>query len=108
MKVLGSGIKIKIKTSKTSKINFLYTKITSICPKWTSVNKTKGLVGFFLADTGTSASSLSASAACVVASSPFVLVVDVTILVSVAIVIVVLVVALVEVEFVVAFVLHVV
>ena len=68
----------------------------------------KGLVGPFLAETGTSDSSLSTSAACVVASSPFVLVVDVTVLVGATIVLVVLVVALVEVKFVVAFVLHVV
>ena len=107
MKVLGSGIKIKIKTSKKSKINFLYTKITSICPKWTSVKSTKGLVGHFLAGIGTSDSSLSAST-CIVASSPFVLVVDVTVFIGAAIVLVVLVGALVEVEFVVAFVLHVV
>ena len=90
----------KIKTSKKSKINFLYTKITSICPKWTSVNH-------FLVGIGTSDSSLSAST-CVVASSPFVLVVDVIVLVGATIVLVVLVGALVEVEFVVAFVLHVV
>ena len=68
----------------------------------------KGLVGPFLAENGTSDSSLSAYVACVVASSPFVLVVDVTVLVGAAIVLVVLVVALVEVEFVVAFVLHVI
>ena len=85
---------------------FFSTKSTCICPKWTSINQKMGLVGLFLVETETFATSQFAFVASVVASFPFVVVVIVPVVATIVLVVVVT--ALVNVEFVVAFAFHVV